>query len=130
MLVSLLVTTFILFASSILVMADEFKGLPMFLQHSSSMLAHNRQHRTFFICGIISLMAFTSIVGVLACPERFQPNAFSTGLTGNNTVDGISTRSADSGVILSFLQMALSDDSGQSASSHHTDDEGTRRVQL
>ncbi|XP_017881980.1 adenylate cyclase type 8 isoform X3 [Ceratina calcarata] len=65
---SLSLTTLILVASSILVMAEEFKSLPTYLQHASSMLVHNKQHRTIFICSVISLMALTSIVGVLACP--------------------------------------------------------------
>ncbi|KOX78138.1 Adenylate cyclase type 8 [Melipona quadrifasciata] len=65
---SLLTTTLILVLSSILVMAEEFKTLPTYLQHASSMLVHNKQHRTIFICSVISLMALTSIVGVLACP--------------------------------------------------------------
>ncbi|KZC05160.1 Adenylate cyclase type 8 [Dufourea novaeangliae] len=68
LLLSLLLTTLILVASSILVMAEEVKSLPTCLQHASSMLVHNKQHRTIFICIVISLMALTSIVGVLACP--------------------------------------------------------------
>ncbi|XP_076753511.1 adenylyl cyclase 78C isoform X4 [Xylocopa sonorina] len=69
---SLLLTTLILVASSILVMAEEFKTLPTYLQHASSMLVHNKQHRTIFICSVISLMALTSIVGVLACPTSIR----------------------------------------------------------
>lgn len=53
-------------------MAEEFKTLPTYLQHASSMLVHNKQHRTIFICSVISLMAGTSIVGVLACPTSIQ----------------------------------------------------------
>ncbi|CAK9816577.1 Adenylyl cyclase 78C [Anthophora plagiata] len=72
LLLSLLLTTLILVASSILVMAEEFKSLPTYLQHASSMLVHNKQHRTVFICSVISLMALTSIVGVLACPTAIR----------------------------------------------------------
>ncbi|XP_076639098.1 adenylyl cyclase 78C isoform X5 [Colletes latitarsis] len=77
LLLSLLLTTLILVASSILVMAEEFKSLPTYLQHASSMLVHNKQHRTIFICTVISLMAVTSIVGVLTCPAstRRYPEA-------------------------------------------------------
>lgn len=53
-------------------MAEEFKTLPTYLQHASSMLVHNKQHRTIFICSVISLMALTSIVGVLACPTSIR----------------------------------------------------------
>lgn len=69
---SLLLTTLILVASSILVMAEEFKSFPTYLQHASSMLVHNKQHRTIFICSVISLIALTSIVGVLACPTSIR----------------------------------------------------------
>ncbi|XP_076247270.1 adenylyl cyclase 78C isoform X3 [Calliopsis andreniformis] len=72
LLLSLLLTTLILVASSVLVMAEEFKTLPTYLQHASSMLVHNKQHRTIFICSVISLMAVTSIVGVLACPASIR----------------------------------------------------------
>ncbi|XP_076228761.1 adenylyl cyclase 78C isoform X2 [Nomia melanderi] len=72
LLLSLLLTTLILVASSILVMAEEFKSLPTYLQHASSMLVHNKRHRTLFICVVISLMALTSIVGVLACPTSIR----------------------------------------------------------
>ncbi|XP_054014639.1 adenylyl cyclase 78C-like isoform X1 [Hylaeus anthracinus] len=72
LLLSLLATTLVLVASSILVMAEEFKSLPTYLQHASSMLVHNKQHRTIFICSVISLMALTSIVGVLACPASIR----------------------------------------------------------
>lgn len=73
LLISLLVTTVILVASSILVMAEEFKGMPTYLQHTSSMLVHNKKHRTVFICGVISLMALTSVIGVLTCPITVRP---------------------------------------------------------
>lgn len=53
-------------------MAEEFKSLPTYLQHASSMLVHNKRHRTLFICVVISLMALTSIVGVLACPTSIR----------------------------------------------------------
>ncbi|KAK0083227.1 hypothetical protein PV325_009156 [Microctonus aethiopoides] len=66
---SLLFTTAALVICSILVMAEEFKNLPQFLQHASSMLVHNKLYRTIFICGLISLMAITSVMGILVCPS-------------------------------------------------------------
>lgn len=36
------------------------------------MLVHNKQHRTIFICSVISLMALTSIVSVLVCPMSIR----------------------------------------------------------
>lgn len=71
--ISLLVTTVILLASSILVMAEEFKSMPTYLQHTSSMLVHNKKHRTVFICGVISLMALTPVIGVVTCPITVRP---------------------------------------------------------
>ncbi|XP_066603528.1 adenylyl cyclase 78C-like isoform X2 [Prorops nasuta] len=70
LLVSLLLIAVVLITSSVLVMAEEFKGFPIYLQHTSSMLVHNKQHRTIFICAVISLMAFTSIISVIACPNQ------------------------------------------------------------
>lgn len=60
--ISLVVTTFLLCAACILVMAEEFKQLPTTLQHMSSMLVHNRNRRTFFICGIVVIMSFSRYI--------------------------------------------------------------------
>lgn len=127
LLISLLVTTVILVASSILVMAEEFKSMPTYLQHTSSMLVHNKKHRTIFICGVISLMALTSVIGVLMCPiairpypevmvlERQQQAPLTTTsaalipsperLTATTT-----SRSGRDHFILTFLEAALSDE--------------------
>lgn len=130
LLISLLVTTVILVASSILVMAEEFKGMPTYLQHTSSMLVHNKKHRTIFICGVISLMALTSIIGVLTCPITVRPypevmvlerqQQQETPLTTTSTVPlpspekllATTSRSPNQDhFILTFLEAALSDES-------------------
>ncbi|XP_076282280.1 adenylyl cyclase 78C isoform X2 [Lasioglossum baleicum] len=121
LLLSLLLTTLILVASSILVMAEEFKSLPTYLQHASSMLVHNKRHRTIFICIVISLMAVTSIVGVLACPTsiRRYPEALvleqqqlvtPTALKPERLV--APTAGLDQ-FILTFLEAALRDESSE-----------------
>ncbi|CAG5101638.1 Similar to Ac78C: Adenylyl cyclase 78C (Drosophila melanogaster) [Cotesia congregata] len=75
LLASLFFTTAVLIVCSILVMAEEFKTLPAVLQNASSTLTHNKLHRTIFICILISLMAFTSLIGVLGCPvTTFNPS--------------------------------------------------------
>ncbi|KAG7205808.1 hypothetical protein KM043_007753 [Ampulex compressa] len=141
LLISLLLTTLILIASSILVMAEEFKSLPAYLQHASSMLVHNKQHRTIFICSVISLMALTSIVGVLACPmsvkrypealvlEQQQQLATPTAQPEQSagTTVGIDR------LILTFLEAALRDEPTEEKSSpaeNRTTDRGNIELKL
>ncbi|XP_033209357.1 adenylyl cyclase 78C-like isoform X2 [Belonocnema kinseyi] len=111
LLISLVLTTLILIASSVLVMADEFKSLPTFLKHSSSTLVHNKQRRTMFICSLISLMAFTSVISVVACPAG--RGKYSEILVPKEAVDNSTERpeypSLDR-LILSFLETALAPD--------------------
>ncbi|XP_032455666.1 adenylyl cyclase 78C [Nasonia vitripennis] len=133
LLVALSMTTLLLIASSILVMADEFKGLPTFLQHSSSMLVHNKQHRTFFICGVISLMALTSVIGAIACPVMHtEPLAFqqqeappasspAPSIPPDDAAPAPSARGLDR-LILSFLEAALRDDADVDASDEVAND--------
>uniref|UniRef100_V9I9J3 adenylate cyclase n=3 Tax=Apis cerana TaxID=7461 RepID=V9I9J3_APICE len=120
LLASLLLTTLILVASSILVMAEEFKTLPTYLQHASSMLVHNKQHRTIFICSVISLMALTSIVSVLACPMsiRQYPEALELQQQSlmNPTLQPERLVAPTVGLdqfILTFLEAALRDESSE-----------------
>lgn len=123
LLISLLVTTVILVASSILVMAEEFKGMPTYFQHTSSMLVHNKKHRTVFICGVISLMTLTSIIGVLACPitirpyqevmvleQQRVPTTVAT-LPVQEKLTATTSRSSLDHFVLTFLEAALSDES-------------------
>lgn len=42
-------------------------GLPKFLRHSSGLLVHRRNRRTFFICSVIVLMSGASAVGLFLC---------------------------------------------------------------
>ncbi|XP_058793697.1 adenylyl cyclase 78C-like [Phymastichus coffea] len=116
-LIALILTTLLLAVSSVLVMADEFKSLPTSLQHSSSMLVHNKQYRTLFICGVISLMALTSIVGAIACPVvRVEPIALQQ-IDKQVTLQAVSSpkiplpsNSKLDRLVLRFLEAALKDD--------------------
>lgn len=124
LLISLLVTTVILIASSILVMAEEFKGMPTYLQHTSSMLVHNKKHRTIFICGVISLMALTSIIGVLTCPITVRSylevmvlkqqtpltTTSANPLPSPEKLTATTSKSVRDHFILTFLEAALSDE--------------------
>ncbi|XP_043469096.1 adenylyl cyclase 78C-like isoform X2 [Leptopilina heterotoma] len=114
LLISLLMTTLIIIASSILVMADEFKSLPTFLKHLSSTLVHNRQRRTMFICSLISLMAFTSVISVVACPDGRRSHVELLNL--NETVKNSTQQSGLDKFILSFLETALNDDASSELS--------------
>lgn len=127
LLISLLFTTIVLVACSILVMAEEFKGLPNYLQHSSAMLVHNKQHRTIFICSVISLMALTSVISVLACPTgRSYPETLiydgilspRTDVSIERNQDAVTTSSAGlDRLILSFIEEALSDEAARESKS-------------
>lgn len=146
LLVSLLVTTVILMASSILVMAEEFKGMPTYLQHTSSMLVHNKKHRTVFICGVISLMTLTSIIGVLTCPITIRPyqevmvlkqQQVSTTVAALPAQEKLTatTRSSLDHFVLTFLEAALNDEStegGKTAPStkNNTLETGSSNIEL
>jgi len=124
LLISLLVMTVILVASSILVMAEEFKSMPTYLQHTSSMLVHNKKHRTVFICGVISLMTLTSIIGVLTCSITIRPYPevmvlerqqqemppTTSELPVHEKLIATTSRSSLDHLILTFLEAALSDE--------------------
>lgn len=104
-------------------MAEEFKSFPTTLQHFSSMLAHDKQRRTVFICCVISLMALTSMLSVIACPRvkncdvedpvnplPVQAKAPERKQTREAPDAGLgSSRSLDE-LILNFLSAALRDD--------------------
>lgn len=66
--VCLAVSTFLLTSGSILVMAEEFEGLPRILQKSSATLVHHRNRRTIFVCVVVILMATASTIGLMLCP--------------------------------------------------------------
>lgn len=113
---SLLLTTMVVVASCILVMAEEFKNLPEYLQHASSMLVHNKLHRTIFICSLISLMAITSVIGVVACPSQ----AFNTAenpinqkniqQNSNNAFITTDNHAGLDKLIFNFLEAAIEND--------------------
>ncbi|XP_033339591.2 adenylyl cyclase 78C isoform X1 [Megalopta genalis] len=120
LLLSLLLTTLILVASIVLVMAEEFKSLPTYLQHASSMLVHNKRHRTIFICIVISLMALTSIVGVLACPTSIRRYPEALVLEQQQLVTPtlkperlVAPTAGLDQFILTFLEAALRDESSE-----------------
>lgn len=97
-------------------MADEFKSLPTFLKHSSSTLVHNRQRRTMFICSLISLMAFTSVISVVACPNGRRSH---TEIMNTNESLKDSTQQNNLGLdklILSFLETAFTEDTSSDIS--------------
>lgn len=60
-------TTLIISAGCILVMAEEFTGLPKFLRTCSATLVHNRNRRTIFVCAAVILMSTASSIGLIKC---------------------------------------------------------------
>ncbi|GLV37822.1 Adenylyl cyclase 78C [Carabus blaptoides fortunei] len=63
----LVVTSILLTATTVLVMAEEFEQLPISLQKFSSMLVHNRNCRTAFICIVIILMSMAVSLSLVLC---------------------------------------------------------------
>nr|CAD7265771.1 unnamed protein product [Timema shepardi] len=66
--VSLSVTTLLLSCALVLVMAEEFSGLPTTLKTMSNALVHHRNRRTFFICCVVALMSFSSSISLVRPP--------------------------------------------------------------
>lgn len=71
----------------ILVMAEEFKSLPQYLQKISSTLIDNRKSRTAVICGVIVLMSLTSSISLIDIeghsPEDIKPLILKKSLISN-----------------------------------------------
>lgn len=115
--------------------------MPTYLQHTSSMLVHNKKHRTVFICGVISLMTLTSLVGVLTCPitvrpypevmvlerQQQQQQISAAPLPVPEKLTATTTGSSLDQLILTFLEAALSDESaeGRRAASSSTKENNT-----
>lgn len=77
--VCLAISTILLTGGCILVMAEEFSGLPIFLQKSSATLVHHRDHRTIFICAVIVLMSAASSIGLFLC--QMEQNGINSNAT-------------------------------------------------
>ncbi|XP_017138119.1 adenylyl cyclase 78C isoform X2 [Drosophila miranda] len=69
LIICLSVGTVILTFCCVLVMAEEFPGLPRCLKANSAKLVHQRQRRTLFICGVIISMCMLSAIGLVLCPS-------------------------------------------------------------
>ncbi|XP_033157881.1 adenylyl cyclase 78C isoform X1 [Drosophila mauritiana] len=69
LIICLSVGTVILTFCCVLVMAEEFPGLPRCLKTNSAKLVHQRQRRTLFICGVIVSMCMLSAIGLVLCPS-------------------------------------------------------------
>lgn len=72
LIVCLVVSTFFLTAGCVLVMAEEFLKLPLFLRKCSASLVLNRNHRTLFICSVLFVMSVASSIGLFFCPMEFN----------------------------------------------------------
>ncbi|XP_032573813.1 adenylyl cyclase 78C isoform X2 [Drosophila sechellia] len=69
LIICLSVGTVILTFCCVLVMAEEFPGLPRCLKTNSAKLVQQRQRRTLFICGVIVSMCMLSAIGLVLCPS-------------------------------------------------------------
>ncbi|XP_050335698.1 adenylyl cyclase 78C isoform X3 [Bactrocera neohumeralis] len=83
LIICLVVGTICLTFSCVLVMAEEFSNLPLYLKQNSAKLVHQRRRRTFFICIVIVLMSVLSAIGLAICPDSTY--AFDNTDDDNNT---------------------------------------------
>ncbi|XP_049312866.1 adenylyl cyclase 78C isoform X2 [Bactrocera dorsalis] len=83
LIICLVVGTICLTFSCVLVMAEEFSNLPLYLKQNSAKLVHQRRRRTFFICIVIILMSVLSAIGLAICPDSTY--AFDNTEDDNNT---------------------------------------------
>lgn len=67
LIIILVLTTLKITAGCVLVMAEEFPGLPKCLRKSSSTLVHDRNRRTIFVCAAIIIMSAASSMGLIFC---------------------------------------------------------------
>lgn len=72
LIVCLIASTIFLTVGCILVMAEEFVNLPVFLRKCSTTLVLHRNHRTFFICAFLFVMSVASSIGLFFCPMEFN----------------------------------------------------------
>nr|CAD7457888.1 unnamed protein product [Timema tahoe] len=99
--VSLSVTTLLLSCALVLVMAEEFSGLPTTLKTMSNVLVHHRNRRTFFICCVVALMSFSSSISLLMCPST--PDNSTSTVTTSARIAANTTTSSVGEIILSLI---------------------------
>ncbi|XP_037906761.1 adenylyl cyclase 78C isoform X1 [Hermetia illucens] len=108
LIICLAVSTLILTAGCILVMAEEFSGLPKILQRSSASLVHRRNYRTIFICSVIILMAVASSIGLVLCPYYLEDSRTdNTNITDSFLVENLGLDSEKEIKLNVFLQATI-----------------------
>jgi len=74
--ITLIVTTCIISAGCVLVMAEEFRGLYLCLQELSASLVHDRNRRTIFVAVTVTLMSAASSIALIMCFPDAKPKIF------------------------------------------------------
>ncbi|XP_054734331.1 adenylyl cyclase 78C [Anastrepha obliqua] len=82
LIICMVVGTIFLTFACVLVMAEEFSNLPIYLKQNSAKLVHQRRRRTFFICIVIVLMSVLSAIGLVLCPD----STYAFDNTDNNNI--------------------------------------------
>lgn len=72
----LMSTTVVLGLALVLVMAEEFRQLPLSLQKMSSALMLYRNRRTVFICFVVTLMCLASTLGLVSSLYSLEKTLF------------------------------------------------------
>ncbi|XP_032587114.1 adenylyl cyclase 78C [Drosophila mojavensis] len=85
--------TVVLTFCCVLVMAEEFPGLPNCLKINSAKLVHQRRRRTLFICGVIVSMCLLSAIGLVLCPSSSYNGTTTDMKLSNDSWDGEATLS-------------------------------------
>nr|CAD7601986.1 unnamed protein product [Timema genevievae] len=118
--VSLSVTTLLLSCALVLVMAEEFSGLPTTLKTMSNVLVHHRNRRTFFICCVVALMSFSSSISLLMCPST--PDNSTSTVTTSARIAANTTTSSVGEIILSLI-LTISSHGTNATSSNNSSSE-------
>nr|CAD7394065.1 unnamed protein product [Timema cristinae] len=119
--VSLSVTTLLLSCALVLVMAEEFSGLPTTLKTMSNALVHHRNRRTFFICCVVALMSFSSSISLLMCPST--PDNSTSTVTTSARIAANTTTSSVGEIILSLILTISSHGTNATSSSNKSSSE-------
>ncbi|XP_067644298.1 adenylyl cyclase 78C isoform X2 [Eurosta solidaginis] len=106
LIICLVVGTIFLTFASVLVMAEEFSNLPLYLKENSAKLVHQRRRRTFFICIVIVMMSVLSAIGLVLCPDStyaFDSTENNANRTSNSHLTNKSARSNNNNTLTAIL---------------------------
>ncbi|XP_017484443.1 PREDICTED: adenylate cyclase type 8 isoform X2 [Rhagoletis zephyria] len=120
LIICLVVGTIFLTFACVLVMAEEFSNLPLYLKQNSAKLVHQRRRRTFFICIVIVMMSVLSAIGLVLCPDAtFAFDSTGDNKTSTSTTQLTSNNNSVSALLASGSEKEIKLNVYLSATIHH-----------